>query len=244
MNRLYFKLGEGLFRRCSPLYRWFYACYKVLSDRQEREQIRKVVHAGMTVVDVGAGIGSYTRLLSRLVGFDGHVHAFEPSEQNFVLLERGISGRKNVTVLQAAVGERTGNTDLYLSDELNVDHRTYDTGEGRHRVRISLIRLDDYFAPGARVDFVKIDVQGSELSVLKGAERIIRENREIKLLVEFWPEGLAQAGVKPAEFLDYLASRGLSYRTVGNIAEECFKAERAEVFSKDQYWNLMVSRAD
>jgi hypothetical protein len=141
-------------------------------------------------------------------------------------------------------GERTGKADLYLSDELNVDHRTYDTGEGRDLVRTAAIRLDDYFSPGERVDFVKIDVQGHELSVLKGAERILRENRGIKLLLEFWPHGLAQAGVKPAEFLDYLTSSGLSYRMVGNTGEACFKAARPEVFSKDQYWNLMVARAD
>lgn len=242
MKRLFFIFGEGLFRHCFPLYRWFYACYKILLDRREREHLRKVVSAGMTVVDVGAGIGVYTRLLSRLVGFEGRVHAFEPSPLNFRRLERSIAGWDNVTAIQAAVGGKTGDTALFLSDELNVDHRTYDTGEGRRRLGISAIRLDDYFSPGTRVDFVKIDVQGHELNVLKGAERVLRENREIKLLVEFWPYGLAQAGVEPAEFLDYLISSGLSYRTVGSTGGEHLTAEQAEGFTKDRYWNLMVAR--
>jgi hypothetical protein len=59
-----------------------------------------------------------------------------------------------------------------------------------------MIALDDYFKPGQRVDLIKIDIQGYELHALRGAQRVIQENPHINLLLEFWPAGLQQAGVR------------------------------------------------
>ncbi len=91
---------------------------------------------------------------------------------------------------QAAVGERSGETTLYVSDDLNVDHRAYVTeGNARRALQVGMVALDDYFKPGERVDLLKLDIQGYELHALQGAKRIVNENREIKLLLEFWPMG-------------------------------------------------------
>lgn len=242
MSRPLFAIGNDLFRHCYPLYRFLYVGYKAVSDRQERGQLQKVVRSGMTVVDAGAGIGIYTLLFARLVGSQGRVYAFEPSPVNFGHLEDHVVGYENVTPIQAAVGDRMGRIGLFLSDELNVDHRTYDNGEGRRRIEVPVIRLDDYFSSGTRIDFIKIDVQGYELSVLKGAERIIHENRDIRLLMEFWPHGLAQAGVEPRALLNYLTSQGLSCQTVGMAADEFETAQPSDYADEDQYWNLMVRR--
>ena len=62
--------------------------------------------------------------------------------------------------------------------------------------------LDDYFCPGSPVDFIKIDVQGYEHSVLRGAQRVLKENRGIRVLMEFWPYGLSKAGVAPSDVLN------------------------------------------
>lgn len=51
------------------------------------------------------------------------------------------------------------------------------------------------FKPGQRVDLIKMDIQGYELHALCSAQRLLQENSEIRLLVEFWPAGLEQAGV-------------------------------------------------
>ena len=115
----------------------------------------------------------------------------------------------NVRVSQVAVGEHTGKSTLYLSDKLNVDHRTYITKEDpRDAVPIDIVALDDYFKSGQRVDLIKMDIQGYELHALRGATRVLQENPDINLLLEFWPLGLEQAGVHWKELIEML--RGFS----------------------------------
>ena len=67
--------------------------------------------------------------------------------------------------------------------------------DSRHVVPIDIIALDDYFKSGQRVDLIKMDIQGYELHALRGGQRVLEENPDINLLLEFWPSGLEQAGV-------------------------------------------------
>ena len=64
-----------------------------------------------------------------------------------------------------------------------------------------MIALDDYFKPGERVDLIKMDIQGYELHALRGANRVLADNPDIKLLLEFWPYGLKQAGANWVELI-------------------------------------------
>jgi hypothetical protein len=72
-----------------------------------------------------------------------------------------------------------------------------------------MMALDDYFKPGQRVDLIKIDIQGYELHALQGAKRILEENPEIKLLLEFWPYGLKQTGAKWGDLIEMLRGFGM-----------------------------------
>jgi FkbM family methyltransferase len=127
----------------------------------------------------------------------------------------------NVRLTQAAVGERSGQIKLYISDKLNVDHRTYKAeGESRRAVPTQMIALDDYFKLGQRVDLLKMDIQGFELDAVRGAQRVLQENPDINLLLEFWPAGLAQAGVGWEELVELLQRLNMNLalvRTCGLI---------------------------
>jgi FkbM family methyltransferase len=235
-------VGNKGYEHAFPIYRLFYRAFKAYTDRAERQLLRRILFAGAVVVDAGANIGIYSRFLSRCVGPTGVVHSFEPSPDNFKRLRAATRKLSNVRLSQAAVGERSGNSELYLSDKLNVDHRAYMAdGDSRHTVPIEMVALDDHFKPGERVDLIKMDVQGYELHALRGANRVLVDNPDIKLLVEFWPHGLKQAGTNWVDLIAALEQKGMVIRQVSTGGLIPFHSDSASE-SADWYVNLFASR--
>jgi FkbM family methyltransferase len=236
------RLGNRAYEHAFPVYRPCYRAFKAYADRAERRLLRSVLSAGSVVVDAGANIGIYSQFLSRCVGATGVVHVFEPSPENFKRLQSAARKLANVRLSQAAVGECSGKAELYLSDKLNVDHRTYATeGDSRRAVPIDVIALDDYFKPGERVDLIKMDIQGYELHALRGANRVLADNPAAKLLLEFWPYGLKQAGATWIELVDTLKSKRLAVHqvTTHGLVPFCSESVRE---TPEWYMNLVASR--
>jgi FkbM family methyltransferase len=234
-------IGNRLYEHAFPVYRLCYRAFKAYTDRAERQLLRGILSAGAVVVDAGANIGVYSQFLSRCVGPTGVVHSFEPSPENFRRLQSATRRLANVRLSQAAVGECSGRSKLYVSDQLNVDHRTYATeGDSRPAVQIDIIALDDYFKPGQRVDLIKMDIQGYELHALRGANRVLADNPSAKLLLEFWPYGLKQAGANWIELIDTLERKNMAVCQVTKLGLIPFRSESVSE-SPDWYVNLFVS---
>jgi len=215
MHPLVLKMGQRLFRRAPGAYRSAYTLYKSWGDRRERALLSELIAPGMTVVDIGANIGVYSRFFAHLVGHQGSVFAFEPEPTNYRMLVDAIRHRPQIKAHQAAVSDHSGSVSLFMSNELNVDHHTYSSGDGRNSIAVEAIALDDFFRPGTHVDLLKIDVQGAEMSALRGARRVLEDNRGIRILFEYWPYGLRNAGSSGVELLDYLESLDLHCANVG-----------------------------
>jgi FkbM family methyltransferase len=185
----------------------------------------------------------YTQFLSRCVGPTGLVHSFEPSLENFRRLQAATRKLVNVRLSQSAIGEFSCRSTLYVSEKLNVDHRAYlPDGDSYQRVPIEMVALDDYFTPGERVDLLKLDVQGYELHALRGAKRIVNENREIKLLLEFWPYGLKQAGDDWGELIEKLEGFYMNVMFVQADSLIPFEARKVRT-DVNWYVNLFASRS-
>jgi FkbM family methyltransferase len=235
-------VGNKVYKHGFPIYRPLYAAYKAYGDRVERQLLKKVLFPGAVVADAGANIGIYSQFLSRCVGPTGAVHCFEPSPDNFKRLRTAMRKLPNVWLSQAAVGEHSGGSKLYISDKLNVDHRTYMADdESRGAVPIEMVALDDYFKPGERVDMIKLDIQGYELHALRGAKRVLRENRNIQLLLEFWPYGLKEAGSNWKELIQMLRDLSIDPMLVRMDGLIPFQARDVR---SDSAWyvNLFASR--
>ena len=234
--------GNKLYQHAFPIYRPLYSAYKNYADRAERNLLRRVLFPGAVVVDAGANISIYSSFLAACVGPTGQVHSFEPAPENFKRLCAAMRHSPNVRANAAAVGERGGKSQLYVSENLNVDHRAYAPAtESRLAIDIEMIALDDYFKPGTTVDLIKLDLQGYELHALRGATRVLSENSEVKLLLEFWPHGLESAGLHWRELVQLL--RGLGMRVLQLKHDSLIELNESEIrVGPDWYINLFAVR--
>jgi len=190
--------------------------------------IKTQIKEGDTVLDIGANVGYFTLKFARLVGPTGRVYAFEPDPTNFAILQKNIAanGYTNVVLENKAVSNVSGPIQLYLSDNA-ADHRIYDSKEAtvRQTIPIDAVRLDDYFRDRSeKIDFIKIDTQGADYAVVKGASRLLNVNRHIKITSEFWPYGLEKMGIPPRAFVSLLRNQGfqvydLSAQDIGAPAD-------------------------
>lgn len=173
---------------------------------------------GDIVVDVGANIGYYSIIFSKLVGAQGKVYAFEPDPVNFSILKKNIELNKctNVVLEQKALSNKTGKITLYVSEENRGDHRIYDSGDARKTVEIEAVRLDDYLTTRAPhgVNFIKMDVQGAEVAVLEGARDVLRRSAALTMFSEFWPFAITKARRNPREFFAILKESGFSFSDI------------------------------
>jgi len=235
-------VGNRVYEYAFPIYRLCYRAFKAYIDRAERQLLKRILSEGNVVVDAGANVGIYSQFLSGCVGATGIVHSFEPAPDNFKRLQSATRKLANVRLSQAAVGERSERSKLYISNKLNVDHRVYlPEGDSRHAVQIDIIALDDYFKPGQRVDLIKIDIQGYELHALRGATRVLADNPDIKLLLEFWPYGLKQAGTNWADLIAALEQKGMRIWQSSPAGLVPFRSGSASE-SAAWYVNLFASR--
>jgi FkbM family methyltransferase len=143
------------------------------------DAVRQHVRPGMTVLDIGAQSGFYTLLLSRLVGPGGKVIAFEPLPANFRLLEENLqlNTLENAVVRKEAVSARSGD----LTFEFPRYHRTLVAGpiapeDELGSFTVPAITLDDFVREtGLPVHFIKMDVEGAETDVMRGARKLLRD---------------------------------------------------------------------
>ena len=181
-------------------------------EKYETALFKRLVKKGMVVVDIGANIGYYTLLASHLVGEEGRVFAFEPDPNNYELLLKNIeiNGYRNVIPVKSAVFSKSGRMKLFLDknnlgghslSEANVDKSSF--------ITVEAVRLDDFFKNiDVKIDVVKMDVQGLEMHVLEGMTDSVNQNANLKIITEFWPFGLRNAGSSPLMFLRKLFELG------------------------------------
>lgn len=184
----------------------------------ETELLRREVGPGDVVVDAGANLGYYTLLAATLVGETGHVYAFEPEPEAFALLERNVqlNGYGNVTLVRKALGREIGRLQLFLAEKNRGDHRVYDPTGQRSSVDVDVITLDAFLDGHGvdRVDFLKIDTQGAECSILDGARRTIARQQSMALVMELTPHSLAELGDDPRGCLERLTSAGYALQDI------------------------------
>lgn len=181
-------------------------------ERAELEHASQLARPGTTAVDVGANVGVYTAVLASAVGPRGRVLAFEPEPANVERLRDTVrrNGFANVAIYPIALANRAGHALLRLGAD-PMYHSTGDVSEGRAAegdIGVEARTLDDVWLEAGRppVSFVKVDTEGTELSVLEGAARLLESERPALIVetrdarVEPWLEERGYVGSRPHGF--------------------------------------------
>ena len=180
-------------------------------EKMETEFVRRLLRRDMTVVDAGAHHGLYTLLAAKRVGWDGKVIAIEPSPRECARLEKHLRLNRcsNTELVQCAVGEDPGETDLYLvegaQDWCN-SLRPPAVDEPVRTVQVSVRRLDDVLAELGvhKVDFLKLDVEGAELPALYGAMKLLQREPRPAILAEVQDTRTRPWGYAAKDILQFL----------------------------------------
>jgi FkbM family methyltransferase len=180
-------------------------------EKLETKFVSRLLRRDMTVVDIGAHHGLYTLLASKCVGWQGRVIAVEPSPRECARLEKHLRLNRcsNVELVPCAAGEDPGETDLFLVDGLNDwcnSLRPPATEEPTKTVRVRVRRLDEILFERrvSKVDFVKLDVEGAELSVLYGGMRLLQREPRPAILAEVQDIRTAARGYAAREIIQFL----------------------------------------
>lgn len=187
----------------------------------------RAIRPGDWVADVGAFQGTYSVLAAHATGSGGRVFAFEPFPGSHPILERNLRlnhVEHRTEIVRAAVGECVGEAVFYSAgarNENSLFRAALPKDVALEAFRVPVTTLDQYFAAyGRDPDVVKIDAEGAELSVLRGAERLVRSAAVI--LCEFHPYTWREAGFDAATLRTWLSERGrlaIDLRTGGEPAE-------------------------
>jgi len=200
---------------------FFKGIYSIESDLIEL--FHKILREGMVFLDIGAHIGYYTLQTAVRVGSKGEVHAFEPVSITFTHLKKNILLNKltNVFANRYIVHDHCGRERIFINDERNTGISSVVKASGnipRRVETVECITIDEYINQKrlSKIDVVKIDVEGNELSVLKGMKRLLETQNRLRIIVEIHEGILLSQGIDPKEIYDLLQKFGFSAKWIAS----------------------------
>jgi FkbM family methyltransferase len=186
--------------------------------QKELVAIKKIVGSGQTAFDIGANIGTLSTILAQAVSENGRVLAFEPFPETFRRLKEtlALNDFHNIRCIEAAVSEKSGTMDFYYepsNPELNSLGQV-STGEKKieRKISVAAVTVDGICASEkiSRIDFLKIDVEGFELDVIRGSADMLRRKQIDVIQFEVSQIPLQSLGRTSADIIHALNDAGYS----------------------------------
>jgi len=222
------KAHTMLAKKIRSIYQMFKHKPQSQYEIEKAEQIFYIqyLQPGMVAFDVGANIGEISLLFSRFVGPQGQVHSFECSPNTFKKLNEiiAISNRKNIRQNCICLSDVIGTAEMHIFDD---EHATWNSMANRplQQYGINIKPICTEKVPTTTIDayceshniqqigLLKIDVEGAEYQVLKGASRMMREHRIRCVIFEFG-QTTFDMGNDPSKLTQLITSKGYKIRNV------------------------------
>ena len=185
---------------------------------------RQYIQPGMVVIDAGAYAGYYTLLFSELVGPTGKVYAFEPHPENFDTLKHNSQQsrfKQNIVLLQNAVSDRVGTVQISAHKTDTAKTSLYSAEKNNISLTIETTTIDSFFVKYnlAKIDLIKLDIEGAELAALDGMQNLIASNNKLMVIVECSPQILARSGSAPTTLINKINNLGFTVSAIGPRGE-------------------------
>lgn len=162
-----------------------FSSYKILWEKNTTELVKKTLKEGQIAVDIGASIGYFTNLFARQVGNTGKVFSFEPTPNQFPYLKENIKANgydEIVKPFEMAAWDKKEKVKMPPIDK---------------KFLCQGITIDEVLEKNGvidKIDFIKIDVDGSEPQVLKGLTKTFEKNPNLKMVFEYYPKYIEETG--------------------------------------------------
>jgi len=182
-------------------------CY----EESKHLAFKQFLHPGATFVDVGCNKGDFTLLASRLVGPQGRVLSFEPHPENCRWIRKSIAKNEysNISLYEMALSDSNGTAQLHIGEKSGFHTLLAGQPQREHGIiEVKTRRLDDLLAEigfDRPINALKIDVEGADMHVLRGARETIARSPGIVIFLDVHPH----LGVNPREVCEFLRELGL-----------------------------------
>jgi FkbM family methyltransferase len=201
------KHGIAILENDHCICKWVEESGRLDHDQNMLPLVLKHINAGDVVIDAGGFVGDHTIAYAQKVGTSGHVHAFEPSADSFECLVYNLYNylSVNTSVYNKGLGSEPKKVDMIMV-EGNEGMNYMASGDSVEIVTLDGMSLD-------RVNFIKIDVEGYELEILKGAIETIKKHKP-KMLIEINQMALERMNLKREDIFQFLDEHGYTYANI------------------------------
>jgi FkbM family methyltransferase len=188
--------------------------------------LRQLVAPGMAVLEAGANVGYFTLVMARAVGSTGSVHSFE-CDPELAMLARDnieINGvQRSAHIVEKAAGERAGHVTFYRADRhrgggsivQGLEQIPHNATDQRTALEVEMTTFDVFAAGlGRQPDFIKLDAEGAEPAILRGAAGLLDNARPLTIVMEFFPRFVRDAGDDPGALLRTLQDKGFQLSVI------------------------------
>ena len=174
-----------------------------------RAVLQARLHPGGTAVDIGANIGVHALTMAKIVGPSGRVVCFEPLPHLASILDRTLrlNGFGEWSQVICSAADSAAEVTMHRAPHSPLSS-LYSIPEECTSLTVKAVALDDHFAPGERVDLVKIDMKGKEPLIYKGMSRVLRENPEIELILKWSASHFVRFNQSPELFWESIRNDG------------------------------------
>jgi len=215
-------------------------------EHNSTAEVKRLVKKGMRILEVGANIGYYAVLETKLAGDEGFLYAIEPSPFNFEMLKRNVELNKikNVELHQKAAGAENEMSKFYVAEKSNlssfIKRSDMDMYKEGTVIDVEIMKLDDYLID-KNVDFIRMDVEGYEKEILKGLEETMKTKHPKHFFIEIHSDLLHKKDSSSKEILEYLEKFGYKviksfYRGSSKIMVDSSEKLLAHPLLEVGYW--------